>query len=245
MNLFSKPKKKQLKSEVARLNQPSINHSVCLISFIIIPYKSYIAKIKAEEKMNQMKDLENPRVILADYLRQIRYGIPGRSLVSLCLEFCYRLALFRINSMINSALIYRVDIRVKLGVKEHMEIKNSVAKDPQIARVDDAEPVATVEEAIIDAQRADHSNNNNNIDTICYREHRNNGGSNDTIDTTVEDIVETELVDNQKSPGVTQLNRGKKIHVTKNKRGRIYDKKKEIDLTFVSLNCRSMTYWSV
>ena len=28
--------------------------------------------------------------------------------------------------------------------------------------------------------------------------------------------------------------------MTKNKRGRIYDKKKELDLTFVSLNCRSI-----
>ena len=69
-----------------------------------------------------------------------------------------------------------------------------------------------------------------------------NGESTDTIDTIVEDredSVEVELVDNHDRTGVTHLNRAKKVHVTKNKRGRIYDKKKELDLTFVSLNCRS------
>ena len=131
--------------------------------------------------MNQMKDLENPRVILAAYLRQIRYGIPGRSLVSFCLEFCYRLSLFSIHSMINSALTYRVANRDYLGVKEHIEGDNNEAEDPpnDIVGVnnilDEAEPIVTVKEAILDVE---NSNNNNII--------------------------------NNNSAGVTQLNRGKK-----------------------------------
>ena len=78
---------------------------------------------------------DKPGAILINYLRQIRSGVKGRSLISLCLEFCYRLALCRLHSMIKSALIHRVKNRDYLGIKEHKEvINNKGAKAQYITR---------------------------------------------------------------------------------------------------------------
>ena len=87
-----------------------------------------------------------------------------------------------------------------LRIKEHKKvINNKGAKVQHITRVgvkniiDELEPVATVEEAIVDIERADHVNRDSNIDIISNREHSNNEGSNDTSITTVEDPIEAEL----------------------------------------------------
>ena len=75
--------------------------------------------------------------------------------------------------MINSALTYRVANRDYLGVKEHIEVDNNEAKDTpnDIVRVnnilDEAEPIVTVEEAILDVESAEHNNNNNFINNIA------------------------------------------------------------------------------
>ena len=92
-----------------------------------------IEKELVKEDITGVRD--KPGAILINYLRQIKTGVKGRSLISLCLEFCYRLALCRLHSLIKSALIHKVKNWDFLGTKEHKEaINNNIGAEARVAQ---------------------------------------------------------------------------------------------------------------